>query len=72
MLTFERKALRRYSVWDEQEMEMRELQFNGDEEPVPAAVLVFCVSDAAAAEVQHILSKLCVEQDGNTNTGEFA
>ncbi|XP_034431043.1 sentrin-specific protease 7 isoform X1 [Hippoglossus hippoglossus] len=69
MLTFERTALRRYSVWEEQEMEMRELHFNGDENPFPAAVLVFCVSDTAAAEIQHILSMLCVEQDGNTNTG---
>ncbi|XP_060944325.1 sentrin-specific protease 7 [Limanda limanda] len=69
MLTFERKALRRYSVWEEQEMEMRELHFDGDENAFPAAVLVFCVSDTAAAEIQHVLSKLCVEQDGNTNTG---
>ncbi|XP_062258850.1 sentrin-specific protease 7 [Platichthys flesus] len=69
ILTFERKALRRYSVWEEQEMEMRELHFNGDENPLPAAVLVLCVSDTAAAEIQHILSKLSVEQDGNTNPG---
>ncbi|XP_040913572.1 sentrin-specific protease 7 isoform X3 [Toxotes jaculatrix] len=69
MLTFERKELRRYSVWEQQEMEMRELRFKGDEEPFPPAVLLFCVSDTAAAAVQQDLCKLCVKQDGTTNTG---
>ncbi|XP_035459899.1 sentrin-specific protease 7 isoform X3 [Scophthalmus maximus] len=68
MLTFERKALWRYSVWEEREMEMRELHFQGDEEPAPAAVLLFCVTEAAAAAVQRDLCKLCVEQGGTTNT----
>lgn len=72
MLTFERKELRRYSVWEKQEMEMRELHFKGDEEPFPAAVLLFCVSETAAAAIQRDLCKLCVKQDGTTNAGEIA
>ncbi|XP_040004649.1 sentrin-specific protease 7 isoform X2 [Xiphias gladius] len=70
MLTFERKDLRRYSVWEKQEMEMRELHFKGDEEPFPAAVLLFCVSETAAAAIQRDLCKLCVKQDGTTNAGK--
>ncbi|XP_019956285.2 sentrin-specific protease 7 isoform X2 [Paralichthys olivaceus] len=69
MLTLDRKVLRRYSVWEEQEMEMRAIYFDSDEDPSPAAVLVFCVSETAAAEIQRDLRKLCVEQDGNTDTG---
>ncbi|XP_044072715.1 sentrin-specific protease 7 isoform X2 [Siniperca chuatsi] len=70
MLTFERKELRRYSVWEQQELEAQELYFKGDEEPSPAAVLLFCVSETAAAAVQRDLLKLCVKQDGTMNTGK--
>lgn len=70
MLTFERKALRRYSVWEQQELEAQELLFQGGEEPSPPAVLLFCVSEAAAAAVQQDLLKLCVKRDGTTDTGE--
>lgn len=72
MLTFERKALRRYSVWEQQELEAQELYFSGDEEPSPAAVILFCVSETAAAAIQQDLLKLGVKQDGTTNTGETA
>ncbi|XP_037645923.1 sentrin-specific protease 7 isoform X1 [Sebastes umbrosus] len=67
-LTLERKDLRRYSVWEQQELEDREFHFKGDELFSPAAVLLFCVSETAAAAVQQKLVKLCVKQDGTTNS----
>ncbi|KAI3355843.1 hypothetical protein L3Q82_004406 [Scortum barcoo] len=69
MLSFERKELRRYSVWEQQELEEREFHFKGDEDPSPAAVLLFCVSETAAAAVQRDLFKLCVKH-GTKNTGK--
>ncbi len=71
-LTFGCKELRRYSVWEQQELEAEELLFNDDEESLPPAVLLFFVSETAAAAVQKDLHKLCVKQDGNMNTGEKA
>ncbi|XP_070832418.1 sentrin-specific protease 7 isoform X3 [Chaetodon trifascialis] len=70
LLTFARKELRRYSVWEQQELEAQELHFKGTEEPSPPAVLLFCVSETAAAAVQQDLLKLCVKQDGTTHTGK--
>lgn len=70
MVTFERKELRRYSVWEQQELEAQELHFKGEEEPIPAAVLLFCVSETAAAAVQRDLLNLYAKQDGAMNTGE--
>lgn len=72
MLSFERKELRRYSVWEQEELEMRELHFPDDEEPSPAAVLLLCVSETAAAAIERDLLKLCANKDGTTNTGETA
>lgn len=71
-LTFERLELRRYSVWERQELEERQLHFKGDEEPTPAAVLLFCVSETAAASVQQDLHLLSAKKDGAVNTGETA
>ncbi|XP_070770637.1 sentrin-specific protease 7 [Enoplosus armatus] len=68
MLTFERKELRRYSIWEKQELEALELHFKGEEEPSPAAVLLLCVSETAAAAVQRDLLKLRVKQDESANT----
>lgn len=72
MLTFERKELRRYSVWEQQEMEAQELHLKCDEELSPPAVLLLYVSQTAAAVVQRELLKLCVEDDETTNTGKKA
>ncbi|XP_004551449.3 sentrin-specific protease 7 isoform X1 [Maylandia zebra] len=69
-LTFERLELRRYSVWERQELEERQLHFKGDEEPTPAAVLLFCVSETAAASVQQDLRLLSAKKDGAVNTGK--
>lgn len=71
-LILERKDLRRYSVWEQQELEDREFHFMGDEELSPAAVLLFCVSETAAAAVQRELVKLCVKQDGKTNSDKVS
>ncbi|XP_030613960.1 sentrin-specific protease 7 isoform X2 [Archocentrus centrarchus] len=68
-LTFECKELRRYSVWEQHELEERQLCFKGDEEPTPAAVLLFCVSETAAAAIQQDLCLLSAKKDGATNTG---
>ncbi|XP_060909240.1 sentrin-specific protease 7 isoform X1 [Labrus mixtus] len=61
MLTFQRKELRRYSVWEHQELEAEGLCFRS-EEAFPAALL-FCVSDSGAAAVQRYLVDLYVKQD---------
>lgn len=71
ILTLERKELRRYSVWEQEEMEAQQLLFKDDKEPSPAAVLLFCVSETAAAAIQQDLCKLCTKHDGTTNTGEI-
>ncbi|XP_049904227.1 sentrin-specific protease 7 isoform X1 [Epinephelus moara] len=68
ILTVERKELRKYSVWERQELEDREFYFERDEEPNPAGVLLLCVSETAAFVVQRELLKLCVKHDGITNT----
>ncbi|XP_031148601.1 sentrin-specific protease 7 isoform X1 [Sander lucioperca] len=72
MLIIERKDLRRYSVWEQQELEDREFHLRGDEDPFPAAVLLFCVSETAAAALEGDLLKLCVKQDGTMNTGKVS
>ena len=72
ILTVERKELRKYSVWEQQELEDREFYFERDEEPNPAGVLLLCVSETAAFAVQRELLKLCVKQHRTKNTGEKA
>ncbi|KAM3607019.1 uncharacterized protein V6R79_000719 [Siganus canaliculatus] len=69
MLTLERKELRRYSVWEREDLEVQELYFNDDNTPIPPAMLLFCVSPAAAAAVQQDLLGLCARHDGATNAG---
>lgn len=70
LLTFKRSELRRYSVWEQQEMETHDLLLKVDLEHPPPAALLFCVSDAAAADVQQELLKLCVPQRGGNEAGE--
>nr|XP_043874992.1 LOW QUALITY PROTEIN: sentrin-specific protease 7 [Solea senegalensis] len=70
MLTIERKALRRYSVWEEPDMEIRELCLQENKEPSPPAVLLLCVSDTAAATVRRDLCKLRVKQGGTIEIGK--
>ncbi|XP_039674181.1 sentrin-specific protease 7 isoform X2 [Perca fluviatilis] len=72
MLIIKRKDLRRYSVWEQQELEDRKFDLRGDEDPFPAAVLLFCVSETAAAALKGDLLKLCVKQDGTMNTGKVS
>lgn len=72
MVTFERKELRRYSVWEQQELEAQELHFRSNEELSPPAFLLLCVSETAGAAVHRDLLKLCVDQEAIMNTGEKA
>jgi len=62
--------MRRYSVWEQQELVERDFHFEDGEEPFPAAILLLCVSETAAAALQRELQKLCVKQHGETSTGE--
>lgn len=71
VLTFEREALRKYSIWDEQDMEMQGIFFQGDEELSPPSVLLLCVSDNAACALQHDLCKLSIKKDANNTTGKL-
>ncbi|XP_034549672.1 sentrin-specific protease 7 isoform X2 [Notolabrus celidotus] len=66
-LCYPRQELRRYSVWKWEEMEALGISFNDDEDPLPAAVLMLFVSEAAAASIQSDLL-LCDKQDRTTNT----
>ncbi|XP_042282801.1 sentrin-specific protease 7 isoform X2 [Thunnus maccoyii] len=68
MLSLEREELRRYSVWEQEELEDQDIHCMDNEEPPPAAVLLFCVSETAAAAIQWDLRKL--KQDGTTNPGK--
>lgn len=63
MLTLERKALKRYSVWEKHELETLKLFCKRKKESIPAAGLLCCVSEAAAEGVQYDLSELCDKQD---------
>lgn len=70
-ISLERKEMRRYSIWNQEEMEDRGLCFQGSEEP-PAAAVLFCVSERAAAALRLELGALCSGLDGTTNTGRTA
>ncbi|XP_037542504.1 sentrin-specific protease 7 [Nematolebias whitei] len=67
VFSFERTELRRYSVWDQQDLELSGFQFEGDEKH-SSGILLFYVSETAAAAVQRDLCQLCVEDEGSINT----
>ncbi|TKS66873.1 Sentrin-specific protease 7 [Collichthys lucidus] len=69
MLNVERKELRRYSVWEQQELEAQELYFEDDEEPIPPSALLLGVSETAAAAIHRDLHKLYVKQGAPSNIG---
>ncbi|XP_068428978.1 sentrin-specific protease 7 [Clinocottus analis] len=71
VITLDRRDLRRYSVWEQQELEDRELHFKDDEDPYPVAILLFCVSESAAAAAQRELLKLSVKRGGNDKVSPF-
>lgn len=70
VLALERKEMRRYSVWEQQELEAQDISFEYDEDPPPPTVLMLCVSQTAAAAAQRELLSLCHKQDETTNIGE--
>lgn len=69
MLSFERKELKRYSIWDQQELDLCGLRFEDDEDPT-SGILLFYVSQTAAAAIQQDLCHLCVKGEGSINSGE--
>lgn len=66
---FERKELRRYSIWEQFELKERGLHFVCDGADSPA-VLLICVSQTAAAAIQQNLFQLHRTEDGDEDTGE--
>ena len=70
MLSFDRSELRRYSVWEQDELELRDLHFHGSDS-CPAGALLLFVSETAAAALQQELQQLCTTEDGATNTGDL-
>ncbi|MED6231645.1 hypothetical protein ATANTOWER_001801 [Ataeniobius toweri] len=70
LVTFERKELRRYSVWDQQELEAQDIHFEDDKDPAPPGVLLFYVTETAAAAIQQELYQLCISEDGPIDTGK--
>ncbi|XP_027147067.1 sentrin-specific protease 7 isoform X2 [Larimichthys crocea] len=69
MLNVERKELRRYSVWEQQELEAQELHFEDEAEPIPPSALLLGVSETAAAAIHRDLHKLYVKQGAPSNIG---
>lgn len=69
-MSLERKELRRYSVWEQQEMEAQDIYFKCDKDPCPPTVLMLCVSQTAAAAVHWDLLNLCQKQDKNNDIGK--
>ncbi|XP_028291993.1 uncharacterized protein LOC114455141 isoform X2 [Gouania willdenowi] len=57
------KDLRKYSVWEQSEMELEQLCFEGEEEIYPVTLLLF-VSESAAAALQRDLCRLQAKEDG--------
>lgn len=70
VLSLERKELRRYSVWEQQEMQAQGIYFKCDKDPFPPTVLLLCVSRAAAAAVQLDLLNLCPKQEEYNDIGK--
>lgn len=70
VLALERKELRRYSVWEQQEMEDQDINFKCDEDLSPPTALMLCVSQTAAAAAQQELLNLCLKQDETTDIGK--
>lgn len=69
MLSIERKELRRYSIWDEEELENQEIFCKGNTKP-PSSVVLLYVTEVAATALQCNLRKLGAHEDGSKNTGE--
>ncbi|RVE58287.1 hypothetical protein OJAV_G00207750 [Oryzias javanicus] len=69
VLMFERKELRRYSIWEQFELKERGLHFVCDGADSPA-VLLICVSQTAAAAIQQNLFQLHSTEDGDKVTGK--
>lgn len=69
-MSLERKELRRYSVWEQQEMEDQDIYFKCDQDPYPPTALMLCVSQTAAAAVHWSLLNLCPKQDKNNDIGK--
>lgn len=68
-MTLERKKLRRYSVWEQQEMEDQDINFKCEEDPSRPTVLMLYVSQTSAAAAEQKLRNLCLKQDETTNIG---
>ncbi|XP_015240870.1 PREDICTED: sentrin-specific protease 7 isoform X1 [Cyprinodon variegatus] len=69
-LTFVRTDLRRYSVWDKQELEAHHIRFEGEKDPSPPGVLLLYVSETAAGPIQQVLNQLCDSEDGPVDNGK--
>ncbi|KAM3838212.1 uncharacterized protein ACN63O_023233, partial [Diretmus argenteus] len=69
-LTLEPTDLRRYSVWEQQELQALGLDYKGKEQPPPAALLLLYVSDTQATTAHRDLRKLSIKQHGTTATGQ--
>lgn len=69
MLSFERKELKRYSVWHQHELDQCGLRFDDDEDH-SSDILLFYVSETAAAAIQQDLCHICVKEEGSINTGQ--
>ncbi|XP_061648552.1 sentrin-specific protease 7 isoform X2 [Phyllopteryx taeniolatus] len=66
-LTLERTELRRYSVWEQEELESRGLRWPSGAEP--RTVLLFCVTQSAAAAVHRDLLRLRAQHGAPPGTG---
>ncbi|XP_034041824.1 sentrin-specific protease 7 isoform X2 [Thalassophryne amazonica] len=61
-LTLERKEVKRFSIWEKEEMESRSFHYYNKDEPPPPAVLMLNVSETAAAAIHWDLRQLPVRK----------
>ncbi|XP_054642050.1 sentrin-specific protease 7 isoform X2 [Dunckerocampus dactyliophorus] len=67
-VTLERKEMRRYSVWESEELAARDLSWGSN----IGTVLLFCVTQSAAAAVQRELLNLCAKRDEASSTDKVS
>nr|XP_057937301.1 sentrin-specific protease 7 isoform X2 [Doryrhamphus excisus] len=67
-VTLERKEMRRYSIWESEELAARGLSWGSN----VGTVLLFCVTQNAAAAVQRELLHLCGKQDEELSTDKVS
>ncbi|XP_033842874.1 sentrin-specific protease 7 [Periophthalmus magnuspinnatus] len=68
IITLERKQLRRYSIWNKEDLKSLKYFSDRNKSEIPEAGMLCCVSEAAAEGVQYDLFDLCDTPESTKNT----